>query len=85
MTINTRDTYLPIQDVFVQIMNKLQEANVFLEQSRVVSLVFDELRNKYHLFQTSEMDEVKIFSSPQTGYCKTLLEQRLFNIHSFPT
>ena len=45
-------------------MNKLQEANDFLDQPIVVSSVFDELRAKQHLFETSDNDKIRRFNDP---------------------
>ena len=43
----------------------MQEANEFLEQRIVISYVIDELRNKQHLFGTSEVEKAKGFNNQQ--------------------
>ena len=43
---NPRDFHLPIQDIFVHFLKKLQGANEFLEQPIVVDTVNVELRGK---------------------------------------
>ena len=57
--IGFRFIYLPIKDVVVHFLNKLQEANAFSEQLVVVSFMIDELRIRQHFFETSEVEKIK--------------------------
>ena len=60
---SSREIYLPTQELFVQFFEKMQEANEFLEQRIVICYVIDELRNKQHLFRSSEVEKAKGFNN----------------------
>ena len=55
---------LPIQDVLVHFLNKLKETYESIKQPIVVSSVIDELRNKRHLLETSEVDKHEKLQNP---------------------
>ena len=59
-------------------MKKLPEANEFLVQPSIVSSVKDELRNKQHLFETSELDEVKRLIIPHHWLWRDLAQMIAF-------
>ena len=62
---NPTDFCLPNQDVFVPFLTKLQEANDISEKPIVVSSPDDELRNKQHFFENSEVEKIKKINNPR--------------------
>ena len=59
---------LPIQDVILQFLEKLQETKYFSEKPIVVSFVIDELRDKKLLFETSKVEKIRGLKVLHTGY-----------------
>ena len=83
-TKNHRNFLLRIEDVFVPFLNKLQEANDFLEQPFIVSSVVDELCTEQQFFKLGKWIKLIDLFFHTTGYREILLEKRHFNIHCIP-
>ena len=62
-----RDIFWPIQDVIVDFLNKLQEANKILGQPVVVSSVIDEFRNKQSFSKLVKLKMLKDLIVHTTG------------------
>ena len=73
------DFYLPFQDVFVHILDKLQDANEFLEKPTIFSSVIEELRNKQRLLEASDVDKVRTFTKPHHWQVGDLAQTNAFH------
>ena len=73
-TINPRNIYSPIQDVFAHFPDELKEANEFLEQPIVVSSAIDEHRDEQHLLRLLKWIKVEDLLIHTTGYSDILLK-----------
>ena len=73
-----KDKFLPLQNVFALFLNKLQEANYFLEQRMGLSSVIEELPNKQHFFETSEVDKVKLLNNPYPWFLRLSTQLNAF-------
>ena len=58
-TKSPRAVYLTIQDVFVLFLNELHDANEISKHPIFVSSVVEQLGNKKHLFELSEIEKIK--------------------------
>ena len=59
-------------------MNQLQEVNEFLGQPVVVSPVIDELRDKQHFFETSEIEKLKRLNYPHNWFLRDIAPKNSF-------
>ena len=82
-TINPHDIYTPIQDVLCQFLDKLQEANEFLEKPVFLPSAIDELRNKENFFETSEAEKIRQSHNPHHWLLRDLIHINNFQYKFF--
>ena len=82
-TINPHDIFTPIQDVFCHFLDKLQEANEFLENPVFLPSAFDELRSKDNFFETSDVDKIRQSHNPHHWLLRDLIQINNFQYKFF--
>ena len=82
-TINPQDIFTPIQDVFCHFLDKLQEANEFLENPVFLPSAFDELRSKDNFFETSDVDRIRQSHNPHHWLLRDLIQINNFQYKFF--
>ena len=75
---------IDIQKVLLPFLRKMQEAFEFLENFIVVFSKFDELRDKQHFFESSEIDEVKRLNNPHPWILREYAQMNVFRHNFFP-
>ena len=82
-TIIRHDIFTPIQDVFCQFLDKLEEANEFLEKPVFLPSAFDELRSKDNFFETSEAEKIRQTHNPHHWLLHDLIQINSFQYKFF--